>query len=104
MLAHLNVHSNFSKMRGTASLQELLARAKAYGQKYLALTEVNGLWGFIRFVQFAKEADIKPIAGTNILTASMISFCWRRTSTATKTYAASFQPFTMMIGVLWLIC
>ena len=57
-------------MRGTASLQELLARAKAYGQKYLALTEVNGLWGFIRFVQFAKEADIKPIAGTNILTAS----------------------------------
>ena len=67
MLAHLNTHSTFSKMRGTATPQELLARAKAYGQQYLALTEVNGLWGFIRFVQFAREADIKPIAGTNIL-------------------------------------
>jgi len=69
MLAHLNIHSTFSKMRGTATPQDLLARAKAYGQQYLALTEVNGLWGFIRFVQFAKEVDIKPIAGTNILSA-----------------------------------
>lgn len=69
MLAHLNIHSTFSKMRGTTTPQDLLARAKAYGQQYLALTEVNGLWGFIRFVQFAKEADIKPIAGTNILSA-----------------------------------
>ena len=67
MLVHLNTHSTFSKMRGTATPQELLARAKAHGQQYLALTEVNGLWGFIRFVQFAKEADIKPIAGTNII-------------------------------------
>ncbi|MBU0712601.1 DNA polymerase III subunit alpha [bacterium] len=69
MLAHLNTHSTFSRMRGTANPQELLARAKAHGQQYIALTEVNGLWGFIRFVQFAKEADIKPIAGSNILSA-----------------------------------
>jgi len=69
MFVNLNTHSTFSKMRGTATPQELLARAKAHGQQYLALTEVNGLWGFIRFVQFAKEADIKPIAGTNILSA-----------------------------------
>ncbi len=69
MFVHLNTHSTFSKMRGTASPQELLARAQAHGQQYLALTEVNGLWGFIRFVQLAKEAAIKPIAGTNILSA-----------------------------------
>ncbi|HDP68709.1 MAG TPA: DNA polymerase III subunit alpha [Candidatus Marinimicrobia bacterium] len=69
MFAHLNTHSTFSKMRGTASHQELLVRAQAHGQQYLALTEVNGLWGFIRFVQFAREAAIKPIAGTNILSA-----------------------------------
>ena len=35
---------------------------------HMALTEVNGLWGFIRFVQLAKEQGIKPIAGTNLVT------------------------------------
>ena len=34
----------------------------------LGLTDVNGLWGFIRFVQHAREADIKPIAGVNLIT------------------------------------
>ncbi len=35
---------------------------------HLALTEVNGIWGFIRFVQFAREFDIQPIAGVNLIT------------------------------------
>ncbi|MCH8070027.1 MAG: DNA polymerase III subunit alpha [Candidatus Marinimicrobia bacterium] len=35
----------------------------------MALTEVNGLWGFIRFVQHAKAAEIHPIAGANLITA-----------------------------------
>ncbi len=71
MLTHLNVHSHFSAMRGLASQQELLSAAREQGARYLALTEVNGLWGFIRFVQHANAAGIKPIAGTNILTDNM---------------------------------
>ena len=35
---------------------------------HLALTEINGIWGFIRFVQFAREFDIQPIAGVNLIT------------------------------------
>jgi|TARA_B110000495_G_scaffold70741_1_gene60377 error-prone DNA polymerase len=34
----------------------------------LALTDVNGMWGFIRFVQHCKDAGIRPIAGTNLIT------------------------------------
>ncbi|MCK5332163.1 MAG: PHP domain-containing protein, partial [Candidatus Marinimicrobia bacterium] len=67
VLTHLNVHSNYSAMRGTASQQELLTAARNQGMQYLALTEVNGLWGFIRFVQHAHAAGIKPIAGANII-------------------------------------
>ena len=67
MLTHLNVHSQFSAMRGTASQQELLTATRKQGMQYLALTEVNGLWGFIRFVQHAHAAGIKPIAGANII-------------------------------------
>ena len=55
-------------MRGTASPQALLTQAKAAHQTHLALTEVNGLWGFIRFVQWAREVGIQPIAATNLLT------------------------------------
>ena len=54
-------------MRGMASQQELLTAARDQGMEYLALTEVNGLWGFIRFVQHAHAAGIKPIAGANII-------------------------------------
>ncbi|MCK4641580.1 MAG: PHP domain-containing protein, partial [Candidatus Marinimicrobia bacterium] len=60
MLAHLNVHSIFSKMRGTAGLQELLARAKAHGQKYLALTEVNGLWASFALYNMPKKPILSP--------------------------------------------
>jgi DNA-directed DNA polymerase III PolC len=55
-------------MRGTATQQSLLAQTKELGIRHLALTETNGLWGFIRFVQHAKAANVKPIAGANIIT------------------------------------
>jgi DNA-directed DNA polymerase III PolC len=63
MFVHLNAHSHYSRMEGTASQQALLNRVGEAGQDALALTETNGLWGFIRFVQYAKERQIKPIAG-----------------------------------------
>ncbi len=69
MFIHLNVHSNFSQMRGLATQKVLLTQAKKNGMSYLALTETNGVWGFIRFVQHAKAANVKAIAGANIITA-----------------------------------
>ncbi|NHZ87071.1 MAG: PHP domain-containing protein, partial [Planctomycetia bacterium] len=69
MFIHLNVHSNYSQMRGTATQQSLLTQTKKQGMQHLALTETNGIWGFIRFVQHAKAACVKPIAGANISTA-----------------------------------
>jgi error-prone DNA polymerase len=68
MFSHLNVHSIYSKMSGTAAPELLVAQAKQNRMSHLALTEVNGLWGFIRFVQTAREQDILPIAGTNLIT------------------------------------
>lgn len=70
MFAHLNTHSTYSKMRGTATPEQIVKATRAANQTHLALTEVNGLWGFIRFVQWARENGVKPIAGTNLLTAN----------------------------------
>lgn len=69
MFIHLNVHSQFSPMRGTASQQALISAARKQHMSHLALTEVNGLWGFIRFVQHCHAANIAAIAGANVITA-----------------------------------
>ena len=68
MFTHLNVHSHYSRMSGTASQPALLTAARNQGMNHLALTETNGLWGFIRFVQHARAAEIEPIAGVNLIT------------------------------------
>jgi len=68
MFIHLNVHSTYSPMSGVASQEELALRAVELDMPCLALTEVNGLWGFIHFVKEARHHDIQPIAGTNLLT------------------------------------
>lgn len=68
MFCHLNVHSHSSRMQGTAPIAALVDRAKAYGMTQLALTEVNGLWGFINFTRIAKQTGIQAICGSHILT------------------------------------
>ena len=68
MFVHLNVHSNYSQMRGMATQQALLTQARNYGMQTMAITETNGVWGFIRYVQHCKAAGILPIAGVNLIT------------------------------------
>ena len=67
MFAHLNVHAQTSPMRGTAPIEALVDRAVELGQTHLALTDVNGVWGFVRFTQAAARAGIKAICGAHIL-------------------------------------
>jgi DNA polymerase III alpha subunit len=65
---HLHVHSYFSMMRGTAGPDELCRRAKAAGMDSLALTDTNGLYGLVFFIQSADEAGIRPIIGAEAVT------------------------------------
>ena len=68
MFVHLNVHSIYSSMRGLLSLSEIMKLAKSCSMNTLALTDVNGIWGFIRFVQHCRSFSINPIAGVNLIT------------------------------------
>tara|TARA_Y100001970_G_scaffold153717_1_gene188198 strand:+ start:1013 stop:4006 length:2994 start_codon:yes stop_codon:yes gene_type:complete len=68
MFVHLNIHSVYSAMKGLIPLSEIINQAKEYSMNTLALTDINGIWGFIRFVQHCKDSGIKPIAGTNLIT------------------------------------
>ena len=64
---HLNIHSDYSKGWGVASIEALCRRAKTLGMEQLALTDTNGVYGLISFVQKAKEMGLTPIVGSELL-------------------------------------
>ena len=68
MFVHLNIHSVYSAMRGLLSLTDMIKIARSYSMNTLALSDVNGIWGFIRFVQHCNNSEIRPIAGVNLMT------------------------------------
>jgi len=64
--AHLNVHSCFSLMRGVPEPGELCEAAKAAGMRTLALTDTDGLYGLIWFLQEARARGVAPVVGAEV--------------------------------------
>jgi len=54
-------------MSGVSSFEDLCEMASAQGADTLALTDTNGLYGAIRFVEAAKRKGLKPILGTELV-------------------------------------
>ncbi|KRF25195.1 DNA polymerase III subunit alpha [Phycicoccus sp. Soil803] len=64
--AHLHVASGFSMRYGTAPPEALVERAAQHRQPILALTDRDGLYGAVRFVQAATAAGIAPVLGVDL--------------------------------------
>ncbi len=67
---HLHVHSYYSFGRGANSLEELCAAARHQGFRGLALTDTNGVYGLVRFLEVAKDHNLVPLIGAEIRTDS----------------------------------
>ncbi|MFO7460096.1 MAG: PHP domain-containing protein, partial [Desulfatiglandales bacterium] len=65
---HLNVHSHYSAGWGMGTVEDLCRSAKDQGMQRLALTDTNGLYGLIYFIEAAKENGLQPIVGSEIVT------------------------------------
>jgi DNA-directed DNA polymerase III PolC len=65
---HLHVHSHYSMMWGVSPVKTLCRKAAEAGNEYLALTDTNGLYGLIRFLEAARQYGIQPIVGANLQT------------------------------------
>lgn len=65
-ITHLHVHSWYSLMEGTASVDVLIAKAKEYKLNSLALTDTNAMYGLVAFAKKAISEGIKPILGAFI--------------------------------------
>ena len=68
---HLHVHSDYSPMEGVSSVDALCQAAKTQGAMTMALTDTNGLYGAIRFLQAARDVGIKPILGADVVLYSL---------------------------------
>jgi DNA polymerase III alpha subunit len=64
---HLHTHSSYSPMWAVPSLETLCQTARAQGQHTLALTDTNGLYGAIRFLEVARHEGLKAIIGAELV-------------------------------------
>ena len=64
--AHLHVASAYSMRHGASMPADLVARAVEHGQSTLALTDRDGVYGAVRFVQACDAAGITPVLGADL--------------------------------------
>lgn len=64
--AHLHVASAYSMRHGASMPADLVARAAEHGQSMLALTDRDGVYGAVRFVQACDAAGITPVLGVDL--------------------------------------
>ncbi|MBI2483644.1 DNA polymerase III subunit alpha [Candidatus Uhrbacteria bacterium] len=67
---HLHTHSHFSLLDGLGKIPLLVARAKEFGMKAIALTDHGVLYGAIEFYQTCAHAGIKPLIGVETYVTS----------------------------------
>ena len=62
---HLHVHSHYSALDGSITIDNLLNRTRELGMKALALTDHGLLSGVVEFYRKARKGDpaVKPIIG-----------------------------------------
>src|SRR5450432_3804741 len=60
---HIHLHTEYSLLDGAISLDKLIATAKAYNFKALAITDHGNVFGAVKFFQKCKKAGIKPVLG-----------------------------------------
>ncbi len=71
---HLHVHTEYSMLDGLNRIPELTAKAKALGQRALAITDHGGMYGSIHFYNACKKQELKPIIGVEVYMAANSRF------------------------------
>lgn len=67
MFVHLRLHSEFSVVDGTNRIEDIVKAAAADHQPALAITDLNNLFGAIKFYKEARGAGVKPLIGCELL-------------------------------------
>jgi DNA polymerase III subunit alpha len=63
---HLRTHTEFSVVDGILRIDAAASAARADGQAALAITDLNNLFGAIKFYQACRRAGVKPLIGVDV--------------------------------------
>ncbi|MEP7160302.1 MAG: DNA polymerase III subunit alpha [Dermatophilaceae bacterium] len=63
---HLHVASSSSMQYGVSGPADLVAAAAADGQRILALTDRDGVYGMVRFARACAQAGVAPVLGVDL--------------------------------------
>ena len=72
MFVHLRLHSEFSVVDSTLRINEAVTAAAQDGQPALALTDLNNLFGAVKFYRAAIKAGVQPILGAEVLIEDLL--------------------------------
>ena len=67
MFVHLRLHTEFSVVDGTNRIDEIVKAAGADGQPALGISDLNNLFGAIKFYKEARGAGLKPVIGCELM-------------------------------------
>jgi DNA polymerase-3 subunit alpha len=66
MFVHLRLHTEFSVVDGTNRIDEVVKAAAADRQPALAITDLNNLFGAVKFYKEARGKGVKPVLGAEV--------------------------------------
>lgn len=66
MFVHLRLHTEFSVVDGTNRIDEIVKSAAKDGQPALAITDLNNLFGGVKFYKEARGKGVKPVLGAEV--------------------------------------
>ncbi|MBP6994021.1 DNA polymerase III subunit alpha [Candidatus Woesebacteria bacterium] len=67
---HLQLHTEYSLLRGMSRMKKAIAKAKELGMTALAITDYGSMYGAFKFYIACKDAGIKPIIGCELYKSS----------------------------------
>jgi DNA polymerase III subunit alpha len=67
MFVHLRLHTEFSVVDGTNRIEEIVQAASADAQPALGISDLNNLFGAIKFYKEARGAGLKPVIGCELM-------------------------------------
>ncbi|WP_170885646.1 DNA polymerase III subunit alpha [Bacillus alkalicellulosilyticus] len=84
---HLHVHSEFSLLKGSCRIKDIIQKAKAHHMSSIAITDQNVVYGLIPFYKACKKEGIHPVLGLEI-------------DLVTKNETGSYSPTLSKVVVL----
>ena len=71
MFVHLRLHTEFSVVDSTCRIDEVVKAAAKDGQPAMAITDLNNLFGGIKFYKEGRGKGVKPVIGAELVIEGM---------------------------------